>query len=105
MLSPSRLPSQEIASGFTASPADNSGNHFRATATAASARAGDGSNAATSAAPAATSFSAAAFTTPPTACARLLPERLDSHHANAWLASVFAEASTERELSRARVRA
>src|SRR5947208_3549411 len=104
MLSPSRLPSQAIASGFTASPADNSGNHLRATATAASARAGDGSNVVTSAAAAATSFSAALFTTPPTACARLLPERLDSHHANASFASVFAHASTNGGLRRLRVR-
>src|SRR5437867_11793451 len=93
MLSPSRLPSQAIASGFTASPADNSGNHLRATATAASARAGDGSNVVTSAAAAATAFSAAPLTTPPTACARLLPERLDSRHAQLSRASVFAQAA------------
>src|SRR5687768_17116057 len=67
--------SQARASGWTGFPDNESGNSLRAIAFAASARAGDGSIEATSAAAAITSFSAAPFTTPAMALLRLRPER------------------------------
>src|SRR5687767_7799640 len=93
--SPSSPESHAMVSGFTVLPENESGNHFLATAAAASARAVEGFMPATSAAAPATSLAAAPFKTPVTACTRLLPPRLSSHHVSALFASSLAQASTK----------
>src|SRR5436190_6301954 len=101
-LSASRLVIHATVSGGTGLPVIESGNHFLATATAPSDRAGDGSIAETSAAASTTSLSAAPLRTPPTAPARLLPVRFSAHQFNAPLASCLAQTSTNGELRRLR---
>src|SRR5258706_6430444 len=81
----SRPESQANASGAAVLPEASVGNHFCATAAAASARAGDGSIPVTSGA--AVAGSPAPLRTPATACARLLPVRFSSHQAHALAAS------------------
>src|SRR5206468_7359607 len=93
-----------VCGGTGLSDIDQSGNAFCATAAAASARAAEGFMAATNACAPAKSFCAAPFNTPPTACARLVPERFNAHHSSALGASSFAQASTNAEPSRLRVR-
>src|SRR5688572_29506165 len=96
MESPSRFASQATVSELTPLVVVNGlGNHFRATATAASARALDGLISATKAAAAPTSFCAAPLSTPLTAWTRPLPERFCSHQVSAAAASCFAQASTK----------
>src|SRR5213593_3931127 len=92
-----------MASGGTVLLPRPSGNHFCATAAAASARAGEGFMSVTSPAAPTTSLWAAPFNTPPTAWARLLPVRLDSHQASAPAESNFAQPSTKAGLRRLRV--
>src|SRR5687768_8100543 len=95
--------SQARASGLTGFPDNESGNSLRAIASAASARAGDGSIYVTSAAAAIASLSATPLTTPATALLRLSPERFSWHQLRAEAGSCLPQTSTNAGLMRLRV--
>src|SRR5262245_48167154 len=86
---------QAIAAGVAGLPEMESGNILRAMATAASARADEGSIEVTSAAAAMRSLAAVPFTTPATALLRLRPERFSSHQLSAEAGSCLPHTSTK----------